>query len=209
MKAIKVQITAFQGKEVINGEKIGSCNAQILISDEAAAVLRKMLGALPAKIDGSHAIDQDDLIAAIAEGHDMLKPVRAQIIDRGRELVTCYRMSKVQTADKDEALEQSFWQDIKDAIYHPALSLDEFRDYQADTIDGEEQSLDDFQGGVEEDKSDDMYYEHYREDYSDWVQSQLKDNYRFVADRIGVDTTDIFSGETDSHIFYAITEIEQ
>ncbi len=209
MKTIKVQITAFQGKEVINGEKIGSCNAQTLISDEAAAVLRKMLDALPAKIDGSRAIDQDDLIAAIADGHDELKPVQAQIIDRGRELVTRYRMSNVQTADKDEALEQSFWQDIDDGIYRPALSLDEFSDYQLDTTDDEEDlSLGDFQGNVES-CSEDMYYEHYREDYAAWVQRHLKDDYRFVADRIGVDSTDIFSGAIDRHIFYAITEIEQ
>lgn len=209
MKTIKVLITAFRGKGVIEGEKIGSCNAQILVSDEAAAILRKMFGALPAKIDGSHAIDQDDLIAAIADGQDKLKPVQAQIIDRGRELVTCYRMSKVQTADKDEALEQSFWQDIEDGIYRPALSLDEFQDYQRDTADGEEDLLPgDFQGNVES-CSEDMYYDHYREEYAAWVQSHMEDDYRFVADRIGVDTTDIYSGATDSHIFYAITEIEQ
>ena len=209
MKTIKVLITAFHGKGVIEGEKIGSCNAQILVSDEAAAVLRKMQSTLPAKLDGSHAVNQDDLIAAIEDGHDELKPVRSLIIDKGRELVTRYRMSKVQAADRDEALEHAFWQDIEDGIYRPALSLDEFRDYQVDTADDEEQSPDDFQGGVDEDGSEDMYYEHYREDYADWVQSHLKDDYRFVADRIGVDSTDIFSGATDSHIFYTITEIEQ
>lgn len=210
MKTIKVLITAFHGKGVIKGEKIGSCNAQILVSDDAAAVLRKMQSTQPAKLDGSQAIDQDDLIVAIEEGHNELKPVRSLIIDRGRELVTRDRMSKVQAADKAEALEHAFWQDIEDGIYRPTLSLDEFRDYQLDTADGDEDLSPDYlQGGADEDCSDDMYYEHYREDYADWVQSHLKDDCRFVADRIGVDSTDIFSGATDSHIFYTITEIEQ
>lgn len=201
MKTIKVQITAFHGKGVVRGEKIGDCIAQILIGNEAAATLQNMLAALPAKMDSTHCIDRDDLRAVIAEGHTELEKVQALILDRGRELLTRHRIAQVNTANIDEALSNAFFQDIEDSVYAPVLSLDEFIEYLTDTAD-------DGSGEELAEHIDDLYYNKYRNDYQQWVLGHLNDDCRFVADRIDVDTTDIYSGEADNRIFYAITEIE-
>lgn len=70
MKKITVQLIALSSSNGVfnSGEKVRTVK-DMKISEEAAASLRKMLETLPAKLDGSHIIDESDLTTAIENGH--------------------------------------------------------------------------------------------------------------------------------------------
>lgn len=97
-------------------------------------------------------------------------------------------------------LTASFFEDIESGVYIPALSLEEFKDYKTDTIDEEE-------GEVLEEYIDDIYYNYYKDAYYNWVMKHLMSDYRFVADRIGVDLTEVICGNIHNQFLYFITEV--
>ena len=199
MKNITVQINSVNNTD---GNFITSINGrshfQIAVSDAAAAHLEKMRQTLPAKMDGSHIIDRNDLDAAISNGHAELEPVKQQIIERGREWLAQNRIAKTETAS-DDTLASAFFDDIDEGLYAPALSFEEFKEYKADTADEE-------MGEEMEEYIEDLYYNKYKESYLKWVMSHMADDSRFVADRIGTDLTDIVCGNLDNQLYYCITE---
>jgi len=129
---------------------------------------------------------QDDVLAAIKDGHTELQPLYDAILARHTDMVVRYWLFEADNECLDENLEPYFWQDIEKKLYKPEVTRDEF----VIANQNDEDFCDyDF---MDEDDVRTAYYEFGKEDYLAWVNSHTSD-YPFIAERIGLDLDAVYS----------------
>lgn len=187
MKRINVRIDTFYGYGCNGCAYSSEGSEQLQIEDHIADILRKLLTEVP-DVDeetGKKGIDKDHIRKAMVDGYEELLPLYESLIQLGREQMAAYWILEADNDCLDETLQPAFFQDIEDGLYTPEVSLEEFG----------------------EDRDNDYYYE-YKDDYLAWVENHFDEDCDFVADRKGIDVSDIFQGEADDEISFFIFDIE-
>lgn len=188
MKKINVNFYTFYGYGCNGCAYSSEGSEELQVEDRIADVLRELLTEVPNADEkiGKKCIDKDAIRKAMVKGHEELLPLYETLIQRGREQMAAYWILEADNDCLDETLQPSFFQDIEDGLYTPEVSLEEFGD----------------------DREDDYYYE-YKDDYLIWVENHFGDDCDFVAERKGIDVSDIFQGEEDDNIAFLIFNIEE
>jgi hypothetical protein len=172
MKTITVSLDVFLGYSHYGAVDTDG-NVSIEVSDEVAALLQSLQ-------NDAEPLTKEDIVAAIEQGHTLLRDIHQEILDHCENQELIYWCLAVDDCI-DEALEPSFYEDVESGIYTP-----EPDDVEDDEEDGDVAEDDDVDDDDEEDF--DQYRPDYnacRNNYLAWVRSHTDDPL-FMAFRLGV-----------------------
>lgn len=160
MKTIKLHISEYGG-EICGFTKYENVPlTELEVSDEAAATIAEML-----EKDGY--ITSNDVCDAINDGHAELEPLLEAAEKEFIDQEVRYRLFENVDETPNDNLETYFWEDIKDGLFTPNESFEEFEPRHP--------------MGARQ-----VFYAENAEDYCAWIDSHNTD-YPFVAARKGID----------------------